>query len=626
MGWWAKFRGGEGPLPDRDPSGSEIGSHLRTDSPEFDLFVARGELQLGENLAHGARHLARLLSYAPSDPESLRLLEKYLEAAGEDPSSLFPEPESGKRSYDQEAVRALILARQGRLDEAVQLLVAVVQAKPDAEYLESWALDWLEAPGAVESLPPKTALYLLVQVLQRYPESRRVTAAQQRPLDRYADLAARLAFPDDLDEIAAMTRIGLLRKAGRFPEALQAAGSFVQQQPGWYSHTAEGLVRREMGDVDGALAAFQAAIEFRPEDAADRLEVADMFFDGERWEQAQHWYGQVLADHPEHPWALPSSLYCLWKQTDDQTHLDRLWKLLDEETTSRRAYQLYERFLPYVGFLPEPGDATANILRQLRERLAEAPDDASGKDEDAEFALTLTHLEAPSNRLAFRLMMEPFPRKVRLIVNVDHIPKPDPRNPCRPVKYLLWTYHETEPAPAIPEPRPDLVNHIARLAAEPYDYEANWASASHVAAQLETTDAANVLAFMVHPPPLPPGNDALEWVPKVQLATAHVLAHLNGDWHTSDRRDALLSALWGPMDWTTVAAIIAMTQLARHDPRTADDVREAFAILADHRPRGGYCCYEHALYSNWILLPGIPERERKDLQRKLDKIEKDMSH
>ncbi|MCH5374630.1 MAG: hypothetical protein JJ992_11690, partial [Planctomycetes bacterium] len=139
--------------------------------------------------------------------------------------------------------------------------------------------------------------------------------------------------------------------------------------------------------------------------------------------------------------------------------------------------------------------------------------------------------------------------------------------------------------------------------------------------QREFVREDHVLAVMVHPPPLPNGEDVLHWLPRLQLAAARVLAHLGSGWQASVRRDALLAAVWGPVDWTTVAAIIAMTQLARHDARTAADIRDAFAVLADHRPRSGYCCYEHALYSNWILLPNVPDGERKALQKKLDKIE-----
>jgi len=59
---------------------------------------------------------------------------------------------------------------------------------------------------------------------------------------------------------------------------------------------------------------------------------------------------------------------------------------------------------------------------------------------------------------------------------------------------------------------------------------------------------------MVHPPAVPDGRLALEWLPRVQLAAARVVAHLDDGWEDSVRKLALDSVLLGPRDWTTVAA------------------------------------------------------------------------
>ena len=622
MGWWGRMTGSKRRNPGNRGAADDDAELLQNQPPEFHRFVAQSELDHRKDLQRGARHLARLLSFDPADSESLQLADQYLQVVVDNPLDLLPDTDTHPPCFEEQTLRAYILARLGRLKDAIDLLIALVNVKQDATYLEAWVLNWLNAPGAVESLPSQTMLQLLLLASQRYPEWKMVTAGQQRELDRYVTLMRRWKFSGDLADVAQMTRIGLLRKAGRFSEALQEAQQFVQKCPGWHAHISEALVRREMGDVAGALAAFEQAIRCRPEDLAARLEAADMFFDHHQWQEASEWYGQVLEAHPEHPWALPSSLYCRWKLTDDQRHLDGIWKMLNAEATSRRAYQLYERCTPYLGFLPEPEGETAAFLRQVLPQINGTEDLADNTNPHPEFELSLSSLEAPSSRLAFRLLAACYRRKARLLVHVRRVPLPDPRKPCRPVKYLLWTYHETEPAPAAPVPRPDIVQRVAELASEPYDYHANWASASRAAAKFEATDAASILAVMVHPPALPPGQDVLRWLPRVQLAAALLLAHLDGVWHTSLRRDALLSALWGAMDWTTVAAIIAMTQIARHDETTVADIREAFATLADLRPGDGFCCYEHALYSNWILLPGVPDKQRRALEKKLKRLEK----
>ena len=65
--------------------------------------------------------------------------------------SLYPEWESGHQHNACEAVCAFILARLGKLPEAIVLLVAVVSANQEAAYLEAWAQNWLKPARIVES-------------------------------------------------------------------------------------------------------------------------------------------------------------------------------------------------------------------------------------------------------------------------------------------------------------------------------------------------------------------------------------------------------------------------------------------------------------------------------------------
>jgi hypothetical protein len=100
---------------------------LQNHPPEFHRFVAQSELERGGNLQRGAIHLAWLLSLAPNNP-SIQLLEQCLQVTGDDHLSLYPESGTGHRHNACEAVREYILARLGRLPEAIDLLVAVVSA------------------------------------------------------------------------------------------------------------------------------------------------------------------------------------------------------------------------------------------------------------------------------------------------------------------------------------------------------------------------------------------------------------------------------------------------------------------------------------------------------------------
>ncbi len=585
---------------------------------EFDLFVAQSELEREGDLRRGAARLAHLLAREPGRPDLLDLLERYCQAQPDAPEELFPTAEevSGSESDGPEAVHAWLLHRQGRLAEAVQRLVALVRARPDAAYLEAWVLPWLEAPRAHDALTPEIRLDLVRLAVERFPDDRDLTAGRCRQLERYLPLVASGTWPPEWEEAAQTARVGLLRKTGRWRHALDAAQNLVQQHPGAKAQWERARVHRDRGDMDQARADFAAA-QSQLEEPGPELEAAQLEIEQQCWDRARARYERVLQQQPEHPVALPSLRFCQWKLTGEPHFLDDLGKLLQHDQHGARASELYRRLIPFIGYLPEMRDETANALRQIRSDLASLKGDGN----DHVYQLTLDYLGPPSNLLAFRLMTDSLPRRPRLATSVQHIPEPDPRRPCRPVKYLLWAFHEAEAWPSIPLADDDIASRIAELAAEPYDYDANWASASRVADTLLPTDGAAVLAVMVRPPPMPAGEDPLRWLPRLQIAAARVLAQLDTGWRHSVRRETLFSALWGAADWTTIAAIIALAQLAQSLESAATDIRDAFATLAAHQPQGAPCCYEYALCCNWLLLPNVSETERRQLETRVEQIE-----
>ena len=67
---------------------------------------------------------------------------------------------------------------------------------------------------------------------------------------------------------------------------------------------------------------------------------------------------------------------------------------------------------------------------------------------------------------------------------------------------------------------------ISELASNPYDLEENWNDARRTAQDLKEEQIEHLLAAMIHVPPVPTNGDALEWIPRVQLAAEQVIAHL----------------------------------------------------------------------------------------------------
>jgi hypothetical protein len=283
---------------------------------------------------------------------------------------------------------------------------------------------------------------------------------------------------------------------------------------------------------------------------------------------------------------------------------------------NRRAAQLLRVNEPYVGVLPEPADAIANVCRKVTQTFRDEPPEPGDN-------LTLTgHLESPSATLAFEEQLKALGHQILILLTVEGIPKPDPRVPCKPVKYALWNYKGTDAKPALPAPEQAILKVVAELASNPYDRDENWKDAKIAARNLTEAQIPQLLAVMVNPPPLPADRGALEWLPRIQLVAAQVIAHIGTGWQSSARREALLSALFGPRDWITVAAIITLAHLAEENPEIEADVRDAFKTLSDFIP-DCYNCFEHALFACWQWLPSLTLEEKRSLQERVLDLEEE---
>lgn len=630
MSWWKRiFRNRTAGMDEIDPyatheSDKKPVAEFRTGTAEFELFIAQSELDGGENLAHGAEHLANLLKLDPAHAPWLALAQQYAARAGADPvGTLLPEAE--ERYASTEALRAWLLQHEGRLEEAVELIVAVMQAAPDAKYLDAWVLGWVEAEGALESMSSTSQLRLAKALIEASSEARLTSARRLQAMQRWSQVLGRLTPPEDMQAAWRMLHIGLLRRAGRFDEALQVAGPLADA-PDWHIATAIGLVLRQQRRMSEAEAAFRRAIAHDPNTLSTFLEAGDGWLESEDWQAALGWYEQVLAREAGHAWAQPSSWLCQWKLTQDQAWSDRL--LEAAKAGNERARRLW---VDAFAAVPEPQDASANVLRQVRDNLRSKPQPPAADQREPQkpnrISMAVSSLEAPSNALAFALEFAAAGTPTELEMKFENIPQPDPREPVEPVAYPLWRYTGTEGQAALPPPAPHVQERIAQLARAPYRPTANWAAASHVALALGPASgedrSLDVLACMVHPPTLPSGTPALAWVPRVQLVAAQVLAQVDEGWEGSRRRELLLSVLFGPSDWATSAAIQALAWIGQDEPAHALDIHRCFERLEAHRPDSGYCCWLATLYDSWRHLPVLFEPEREALAVKLAELSSD---
>ena len=597
-------------LPRHPPIDQLAARELRQDSPEFDEFIVRAELEAGTNLPHGAQHLANLLLVDPMHPRWRDLLDRTIEAAGAALDTLVPDVDP--RHASTEALRAWLWQVQGRRGEAVSRLVDVARALDSPALLHAWALDWLEPEGAIESVGADIGLKLFACLLTQCGEAAGAPAGQIASLRRWSALLERVAPAWEPTSLLLLMRAGLMRKAGRFDDALALAGSLEDATD--FNHVvAIGLALRAKGRLVESAGVFVRGAAVETDGVTAWLEAGDSWLEAGQWREALAAYESALAEKPGQPWAEPSAWYCQWKLAGDDPWRARIGAAAT--SGNHRAHALLFREL---GALPESGDASANILRQMREKWLATP---PGTRLDGFKKMTLSTLEAPSARLAIELELVNFGLDPAFEFIYSSVPKEDPRVPVVDVAHALWTYEGTRATPALQSVAPETSALIAGLASQRYHPHDNWAQASHVAAALGPAAAPEVLAVMVNPPPVPAGTHALAWLPRVQLAAAMVVGQIDTGWEGSQRRAALHSLLFGPGDWTTTAAIRVLGWIARAEPAHAQDIHRLFQLRERHIPSEGHWDWIGQLYVDWQTLPWLFDSERAALKAKLDAFE-----
>jgi hypothetical protein len=518
-------------------------------TPAQDLELAHRALNEGDP-AHAAHHLAAVLGVHPIQQGIEEALDHWLTAV-DDPLALVP---LGERVYCGTAIlRARVLHHLGRTGEAIPLALRSLQAAPGlplTDLVSGWLgedavrAEHVDAIGAAanDCIPHRHIARALLPAL-------RSLLARHGPNQRLSYAIVRAA-----------------RNEGELDLAVATAEDAYRKAPSWLTASARGLAHRAKGDVDHAVQAFRDAAAHDPDDITAWLDIGDIALDARRIALAEEAYDTVLGREPRHPWALPSRLYLRWRYDGDRAAVARLRKLAAAADASPRAVALAEVTDVYATRVMEPDSATVNGVRHL---LA---------TKDPIVRMGLSCIEAPTTRLIAHLAAASLGAAPPEI-SVGPIPSPDPRLPRRRVEWAVWTYKEgpsgavgETPRPAVAPAPPDVAASVASMAASPYGL-AKWRlEAKPIAAALGRDPVGRVFGVMAHPPPCPRGIPLWEWVFRTQLAAALVVSVLDQGWEGSTRKRALEALFYGPVDWTSTAAMVAMTELARAEPEHASAV------------------------------------------------------
>lgn len=246
----------------------------------------------------------------------------------------------------------------------------------------------------------------------------------------------------------------------------------------------------------------------------------------------------------------------------------------------------------FVDYHPGPGDATAHFAEETMARAAADPQGANGDT----VTMTVSHLESPSVQTAWRLRMAELGITLTLRTFFEAVQSPDPRVPKGQVDFVLWTYQGTAAQPALGAPDPRAAQAVAGVAAQRYHLPTWGDAAATLGQQMGDGWAQHLLATMLHPPAAPEHVHPLDWVPRVQVAAALVLAA------TPSGHRVLQSLALGPVDWCVDAAIVALGELARRSPAAWPSIEPLFAYLRAQIPKEGFTSYAYPLACTWLRL------------------------
>jgi tetratricopeptide (TPR) repeat protein len=293
MGWWGRTETvGKGRAASESVERA-LPAHLAAmlarleRTAEEDIALARWLIKHGD-FAAALRHLAPPIAADPEKLEWLEVIDDWIATAGPDAIDHFP-PE-GECSVGENILRAYVLAAREEFLPALAALQAVQTADPQARCLDVWGLAWLDSDKVLRSIPRQQLDDMLAQIPVRYPEFRELRAAEREPLLRLLRVLQRFAKLCEPNAAELILRSQCLRKVGQYDEAYNLARQVYLQEPGYASSVTLAMVLRVGGHTQKAVNAFQVALRHRPHDVPVLIELGDIQFDAERWQDAAHWY------------------------------------------------------------------------------------------------------------------------------------------------------------------------------------------------------------------------------------------------------------------------------------------------------------------------------------------------
>ncbi|MCB9656115.1 MAG: hypothetical protein R3B40_28420 [Polyangiales bacterium] len=555
-------------------------------------------------------HASSVLSVEPENAAMRAVLDQIVQRVGAEALTLV-RTNQAKFDYITVATRAYVQAKLGNATEAFRELCYVVNLRPDVPFFV-WGAEWA-AEGKLSGMSAEDTVKLVVIPTLRWLSECPAPIADDDY--RKPNVLAAVRVMTILRQIhpqepmVLMAGSSALRRAGDFVPAIQLAEQCHQLDKKWSTAIMVATAHRDAGGIDRAVEWYRYSLSLEGADPiSTQLDIGDTLLNAERWDDAIAAYREVLQQNPKHRHAESSITYAEFKKTKNP---ELKFALYDQAEHSGRAWQLLCDMEPqrdYIHFLPGPGDASANALRNVVRDLTQHPERAQG----GSLTMNVTHPESPSVLLAFERWAADKQYRIGVKLAYQKSVSPDPRSPRGQVAFSLWRFDAERGYPNVPAPDPRVVDAVASIARETFLLERWDAEAKALGPQMGVAWLEQLLSLMVHPAPIPEGMDPFTWVLRLQIATALVIARTDGSWSDGGgRKFALFNVARGPVDWTSLAAIVVLAWIAQQEPATRPDIEALFTELRASIPREGFTTYERPLALAWLNMGGHDEAKLK---------------
>ncbi|MEZ4302983.1 MAG: tetratricopeptide repeat protein, partial [Polyangiaceae bacterium] len=312
-----------------------------------------------KELSQATMQVAAALTFRPNDAKLLALFERI---ASSSTTPLLLAPEGNDVFFGLVAVRALLLARTGRMRDALDRLFAAALFRPSVPFL-TWGCAWVRKRKDARKLDPDSLAAHMSSFLVAVGDADAPPGVAEN-LESAARIAHLVNGVSPSSSLVAM-QARLVSALGRREEALALLDSALAKAPSWEIASTLGALAFRGGSIEKATTAFREATLLRPGEAASHLDLGDALLSNGHLDGASTAYDKALAIAPESPWGQASRAFIQAFEHGDDAAVRELARLAHRGGERSRAGVLSQELQAFEAFIPAPEDAIANVVRSL---------------------------------------------------------------------------------------------------------------------------------------------------------------------------------------------------------------------------------------------------------------------